>query len=204
MNNLIEIEKTSMYIKYYCSKRFIEKMNHLQLFSELLEYIAYSMYNWSSNTYVGIRKEEKEQKIYQDFFEQVCFLIDTLENNKENNISLENEFLHSIKYNGKIYRYLGYGNPKDKNRNKHVVPQYNNIYVSWSKNENNSYLDTKLYGKKTKIKAYINNNAYGLDLEEFQNFINNKFEHQLLISKGQEREVVFPTLEEYIKEIIYE
>lgn len=204
MIDLEEITKTTIYIKCYKLKRFTKNFEYLDFFNELLERIASVLYKWSGYTYVGIIKDNITINVFQEFFITLCDLIDFFDNSKAYISKLEKDFIKSIKYTGIIYRVLGYGNSQDKNKNKRIIPYYNTIFVSWSKNENNIYLDTKLYGKKTKIKAYIENNSYGLDLENFQHFINNQFDCYLNISKGNEREVIFPTLKEHITEITYE
>ena len=204
MINFEEIKNTIIYIECYKIKRFSKDFNCLDFFPELLERIADVLSQWSGKTYVGFVKDNITSDVFQVFFISLCDLIKFLEKNKDCIMKLESDFINSIKYNGIIYRILGYGDCHDKNKNKSIIPDYNSIFVSWSKNNDIAYLNTKLYGKKTKMKAYIDNDTYGIDLENFQNFINNEFQKQWSISKGEEREVVFPTLEEYITEIKYE
>ena len=115
--------------------------------------------------------------------------------------SLEKEFLKNIKYNGKLYRYLGNGNPI--NKKKIIEPIYNDIYVSWSKEEKNSYIESKLYGKMILLYCDTSNKHFGIDLERFQEFYNKTFKESFYISRGNEREVVFPTIKETIYDIKY-
>lgn len=83
-------------------------------------------------------------------------------------------------YQGKVYRYLGYKNePETK---KYIIPEYNNIYVSWSKEKQESgYFKEKLKEPITRLEYEIIGDEYGIDLEKMD------------LSKGNEREVVFPT-----------
>ena len=59
-------------------------------------------------------------------------------------------------------------------------------------------------GKKTKLIAVIDEGSFGIDLENYDDFINNIFNDNFYISRGNEREVVFPTLKKNIEEVIYE
>lgn len=90
-------------------------------------------------------------------------------------------------YQGVLYRYLGHSEPSDSR--KCVRPQYNKIYVSWSKNKGNKYLESKLYGVKTLLACNVNYPYFGIDLSAFG------------MSRGNEREVVFPTIEETMTSI---
>ena len=75
---------------------------------------------------------------------------------------------------------------------KPLKVEYNNIWVSWSKESNNSYFEIKLHGRYLKLYAVIENEKYGIDLES------------LGASRSNEREVVFPTIKETInKEISF-
>lgn len=203
MINLDEIKNITFDIKSYIKYRFIRMTNWEDVFENLMQELAYSFSKWSGNTYVGKENDEELKMVYQDFFENIYLLIDSLEKNKHKIMNIEAKFINSIKYNGKVYRYLGYGDSTDKKRKQYIKPVYNDVYVSWSKNEENQYLESKLYGKITKLYCEIPNEKYGLDLEKFQDFINSSFACEFYISKGTEREVIFPTIEEYIYEIKY-
>ena len=67
----------------------------------------------------------------------------------------------------------------------------------------NYYLESKLYGKVTKLYCDIPSEQYGLDFEKFQEFINNNYDEGFNISRGNETEVIFPTIEKYIYDIKY-
>ena len=79
----------------------------------------------------------------------------------------------------------------EENANKRVEPQYNNIYVSWSKQPQNHYIENKLYGTMTLLTCKVDEPYYGIDLEAFG------------VVRGQEAEVVFPTIKETITEVKY-
>lgn len=164
-----------------------DKLN--TLFSNIINALAY----WTGNTYVGQPKEKALEKVYQTFFklllELLIFIKDSPEFTNEHK-----EKIDSVLYQGNIYRYLGYSSEEYHyldNKEQFVEPNYNGIYVSWSKNESNSYIESKLLGPITKLKCCINEDMFGIDLEAFG------------VSRGNEKEVVFPTLEKCITEIQY-
>lgn len=145
---------------------------------------------WTGRTYVGQKKEKSIQKAFQRFFEALYDFL--LFCQKE-----DNSFLHRLKgladdalYRGTIYRYLGHCSG-DKDTERKVEPEYNSIYVSWSKNQNNHYIQSKLYGTKTLLTCVISEPFYGIDLDAFG------------VVKGDEAEVVFPTVKEMITDIKY-
>lgn len=157
-----------------------------QISRKCADYIMEICSYWTGNTYVGIKKEKKLQKKFQIFFENLMELIIALKNS--NKLSLENkENINSLLYQGPIYRYLGHGIICDIK--KPIKLQYSNLYVSWSKYPRNDYLDSKLYGKKLWIHGTICNSYYGIDLEK------------LGVSRGEEAEVVFPTIKDCIVEV---
>lgn len=82
---------------------------------------------------------------------------------------------------------MGHGD--HENVNQAVVPEYNGIYVSWSKYPNNIYLQNKLYGVKTLLTCECDDTHYGIDLEYFR------------ASRSSEHEVVFPTLKNKITNV---
>ena len=55
----------------------------------------------------------------------------------------------------------------------------------------------------TRLYCNIPPNMVGFDLEGFQEFYNNNFASKIWIARGEEREVVFPTLKETIYRIEY-
>lgn len=141
---------------------------------------------WTGKTYVGCPKEDEIKEAYQLFFEELMRLLLKMKGSSKR---WETKYAKSVLYNGNVYRYLGNGSPQMPNRQ--IKPIFDNIYVSWSKNPRNPYLESKLYGTVTWISASIAAPFYGIDMEE------------LGCSRGNEREVVFPTIEKCISEIKY-
>lgn len=145
---------------------------------------------WTGHTYVGHKKSKSIQKAFQVFFETLYdFLLFCQREDKS--------FLHPLKdladaalYRGTIYRYLGHCSV-DNDMESKVEPEYNGIYVSWSKKSNNHYIQSKLYGTKTLMTCLISEPYYGIDLEAFG------------VVRGDEAEVVFPTLQDTLTSIEY-
>lgn len=150
------------------------------------QYICDACNFWKGNTYVGIKKDQTIQKAFQTFFKELMKLLLTLKNNP---ISTQQEksIVNELLYQGEVYRYLGHGDSRKSKEN--IELQYNDLYVSWSKNPQNNYLESKLYGKKLWIHGNIQNSYYGIDLEAMG------------VSRGTEAEIVFPTIKECIKEV---
>lgn len=145
---------------------------------------------WTGCTYVGIRKNKSLQKAFQKFFQELSdFLLFCQQG--------DNSFLHPLRsladealYQGKVYRYIGHGNASGDCKSR-IEPEYDGIYVSWSKKSNNHYVQSKLYGTMTFLTCDIDGTYYGIDLDAFG------------VVRGDEAEVVFPTIEERITEIQY-
>ena len=142
---------------------------------------------WTKHTYVGRKKDAKVQKSFQLFFEKFMDLILAIRDKQIDCDEDCREAFSELLYNGVVYRKLGHG---DSENCKHIIkPEFDNIYVSWNKEKENAYLDTKLYGPVTLLTAEIIEPHYGIDLEK------------LGVCAGEEREIVFPTYEEFIKDI---
>lgn len=156
-------------------------------FSVLLNNVYETLKYWTGHTYIGQHKKKDIQKAYQTFFEA---LYDFLFVCRELGNPVLKSFADEALYRGLLYRYLGYGFV-EKNADKRVEPQYNNIYVSWSKQPKNHYIESKLYGTMTLLTCKIDEPYYGIDLEAFG------------VVRGQEAEVVFPTIKETITEVKY-
>lgn len=139
---------------------------------------------WTGSTYVGSPKRQEIKSVFQSFFDELVTLLLAM---KDSKLDFEKKVANDILYRGVVYRYLGH----DCSTDKVVVPDYDNIYVSWNKEEENSYLLSKLYGPVTKITCVIAEPLYGIDLEILE------------CCRGTEREVVFPTIERYITEVKY-
>lgn len=139
---------------------------------------------WTGNTYVGSPKAEPIKMAFQEFFEEFMRLLLFM---KDSVLPFEESVANDLLYRGTVYRYLGRNYPS----NEVVVPCYDGIYVSWNKEDGNSYLLSKFYGLVTKITCEIAEPMYGIDLD------------RLGCSRGSEKEVVFQTVEQYITEIKY-
>ena len=139
---------------------------------------------WTGNTYVGHPKNKKVKKAFQSFFESLMELLLKMKDSKK---AFEKRVANSILYRGTVYRYLG----STDSVKKAIAPKYNKIYVSWSKNPENSYLESKLCGTMTWMSCNISAPYYGIDLEAIGS------------SRGNEAEVVFPTIKKCITEIKY-
>ena len=140
---------------------------------------------WTGKTYVGDRKDDEIVQVFQNFFETFMKLLFKLKDSEKN---YESEFANALLYQGKAYRYLGHCRPMNIKK-KAIQPKYNEIYVSWSKEPTNSYIESNLYGKITWLEAEIKPPYFGIDLEKMG------------VSKGNEREVVFPTLKDCVTKI---
>ena len=142
---------------------------------------------WTRRTHVGIKKNPNVQKSFQLFFEKFMNLILAIRDKKIDCDEDCREAFSELLYNGVVYRKLGHGD--SENCKDIIKPEFDNIYVSWNKEKENAYLDTKLYGPVTLLTAEITEPYYGIDLEK------------LGVCAGEEREIVFPTYEEFIKDI---
>lgn len=142
---------------------------------------------WCGKTYLGEKKSKDIENAFQCFFKNFMdFLMDC----KISKHSYKRKFAATVLYQGKIYRYLGYGISSNRKK-KAIEPNYDGVYVSWSKEPQNSYIESKLYGEMTWIEAEIKSPYFGIDLETMES------------SVGNEKEVVFPTLKDCVTNIKY-
>ena len=139
---------------------------------------------WTGSTYVGSQKAEPIKMAFQSFFEELMQLLLFM---KDSGLTFEERIANAMLYRGTVYRYLGKSYPSDEV----VLPYYDGIYVSWSKEAGNSYLLSKLYGPVTEIICEIAEPMYGIDLDILE------------CTRGNEQEVVFPTIEQSIVKIKY-
>lgn len=146
---------------------------------------------WTGHSYVGHKKDKSIQNAFQAFFEALYdFLLFCQRCDNSLSQSLK-KFADSALYRGTVYRYLGHCSNVNNNAESKIEPEYNNVYVSWSKKPNNRYIQSKLSGIKTLLTCVISEPLYGIDLEAFE------------VVKGDEAEVVFPTIKEMITNIEY-
>ena len=139
---------------------------------------------WTGKTYIGSPKADPIKMAFQTFFQELMQLLLFM---KDSGLPFEERVSNAMLYRGTLYRYLGKNYPSDEV----VVPCCDGIYVSWSKQDGNYYLLSKLYGPVTRITCEIADPMYGIDL------------HILECARGNEQEVVFPTFEQCIVEIQY-
>ena len=133
---------------------------------------------------MGSPKAEPIKMAFQAFFEEFMQLLLFM---KDSGLPFEERVADAMLYRGTVYRYLGKSYPSDEV----VLPYYDGIYVSWSKEAGNSYLLSKLYGPVTEIICEIAEPMYGIDLDILE------------CTRGNEQEVVFPTIEQSIVKIKY-
>lgn len=165
----------------------------------LMKNIAVVLDNWTGVTYVGDRKKKQLEKAFQAFFTALYdFIIECRRNDRYFNIKRSEEIL----YRGPIYRYLGH-RIDDIPDNSIIEPIYNDIYVSWSKNQHDINIEKKLRYPMTWMAAEIKEPDYGIDLVGLSKAISElaNIKHRMAIT--DEREVVFPTKSECITEIKY-
>jgi hypothetical protein len=143
---------------------------------------------WTGHTYVGHKKSKTIQKAFQAFFTSLYDFLLFCQREYGSSLQPLKELAYAALYRGTIYRYLGHCSDDNDTESK-VEPKYDGIYVSWSKNPNNHYIQSKLYGTKTLVTCVIDEPYYGIDLDAFG------------VVKGDETEVVFPTLQETVTSI---
>ncbi|RHU92855.1 hypothetical protein DXC11_07600 [Firmicutes bacterium OM08-11AC] len=156
-------------------------------FSVFLNNVYETLKYWTGHTYIGQEKDKALQKAYQTFFEALYKFLFIC---REFGNPMLKSFSDEVLYRGSLYRYLGKGSVEE-NTDKRIEPQYDNIYVSWSKQPKNYYIESKLYGTMTLLTCKIDEPYYGIDLEAFG------------VVRGEEAEVVFPTIKETITEVKY-
>ena len=172
---------------------FLKKRNDITTdkLATLCDNIKTVLKYWTGNTFVGDLKTKQENNAFNSFFNS---LLDFILYVKDNPVFVDEfrELMSSALYQGELYRYLGYSSDRYqllKGDIKPVKPEFNDTYVSWSKNECNSYLESKFQGPVTKLKCTVPENMYGIDLAVFN------------VSRGEEDEVVFPTIKDTIVNI---
>lgn len=165
------------------------KSNHITWdeYSLLIDNLSNILKFWTGHTYIGQEKNSRYKKAFQMFFNELMDF--TIACKTSENIDLQ-EFATKVLYRGMLYRYLGYYSSLIDPSTK-IEPKYDNIYVSWSKNERNSYIEQKLKGIMTLLTCEVKEPYYGLDLDVFG------------VVRGDEKEVVFPTIENSIIDVKY-
>lgn len=64
-----------------------------------------------------------------------------------------------------------------------------------------TYIESKLYGLKTWMKVEIKALDFGIDIEGMQKMFEKLTDEEHSITRGEKREVVFPTIEDYIMNV---
>ena len=188
--------KSTSFIKEYQKNKKRRPFNK-HYFEMLCDNICEVLLEWCGKTWVGQEKSDETKNAYQNFFEAFNNLIYYFEENIDKLNYLEKDFLEKVAFRGNVYRLLGSNNHLN---NSKIRPLFNTIFVSWSKNKENFYLESKLYGPITRLYCQIEKPNFGIDIEGFTDFYHHHISDDVMIARGNEREVVFPTIR---KTIIY-
>lgn len=203
MINRMVLENYVEYIHSYIDGRVKTKFD-MSALKEICVGIESILLDWTGNTYVGVKKEFEVEKDYQLFFEVLHDLLKFFYDNKSKVSNEEWSLAEYMMYHGPVYRYLGTHDSRNIRRKKVVEPIYNDIYVSWSKSEKNAYIESKLYGPVTWMKAEIKEPKFGIDIHGFEEWCEKWLGASSFITRGNEKEVVFPTVKECIIEVTYD
>lgn len=145
---------------------------------------------WTGHTHVGHRKDKVLQKAFQTFFEALYDFLLFCQNEDDSFRHALRDLSNEALYQGTLYRYLGHSS-EDFDIDSKVKPEYNSIYVSWSKNTKIPYVENKLCGTMTLLTCNVEKPNYGIDLEVFG------------AVRGDEAEVIFPTIKDTITDVRY-
>ena len=169
--------------------------NHAKIpFMNIINAICY----WTGSTYVGSKKHPELEKAFQSFFVALYDLVLAF---KMVDNPVFQKCADMILYRGMVFRYLGHDSCMESKGN--VEPNFNDIYVSWSKQPDNPCIESKLYGTMTWMSAEIQEPYYGIDLDGLEKAINCLVGIECRFTRGNEQEVVFPTIEECVTEVKY-
>ena len=200
---VIDIKKLGEY-KTFVDSYICNRLRHAFVDADLMEICCgiYSILSdWTGNTYVGARKEKSVEQAYQIFFELLHGFLEFCHDNADKLSDKEVSLAQLMRFHGTVYRYLGKCDPRNNRKKEIVKPEYNDVYVSWSKSERNTYLESKLYGPRTWMKAEIQEPYFGIDIRGFEEWCEKWLGYAPFITRGDEREVVFPTFEKCIVEV---
>ncbi len=202
MIDMIKVNEYNSFVMKYMQDRlshvFVEKE-----FMKICSGINFILLEWTGCTYIGHEKEKNIEQIYQNFFETVHRFLEFCYKNTEELSEKERTLTKWMMFQGTVYRYLGKADKGNYRKKIVVEPNYNNIYVSWSKSEHNSYIESKLCGPMTWMKAEILLPDFGIDIRGFEKWCEQWYDDSYSITRGKGREVVFPTIKQCIKEIKY-
>lgn len=160
---------------------------------------------WTGNTYIGIKKERNVEIQYQCFFVLLHEFLVFCCSNSDKLSDMERSLARFMMYRGTVYRYLGVADTFNIVKKRKIEPEYNEIYVSWSQTERNSYIESKLYGPMTWLKAEIKAPNFGIYIHGFELWCEKWLGESCFITRGNEKEIVFPTYERCVvqKEYLY-
>lgn len=188
----------------YVERYMKERLSHDFIQDDLLNIcggIENILLRWTGNTYVGQKKEKDREQFFQKFFVVIHKLLEFCNTHASELTDMEKDLALKMMYRGVVYRYLGTCDHSNYRKKIKIYPEYNDIFVSWSKTDTNPYIESKLYGPRTWMKAEIKAPNYGIDIHGFELWCDKWVGASRFITRGQEREVVFPTVENCIIEI---
>lgn len=191
------IERTTYGLQWYVSQRGKQEFDR-EIFEDMIRHIMAVLSKWTGETWIGHKKDKRTETVFQNFFETLVGLIGYINFFEKMISDTEKEFANMTVYNGVLYRYLGSCSPCNK---ESVEIEYNNIYVSWSKNDLNDYIESKLYGPLLWIKAQTAPFEFAIDLEGVDKFYQKITGENKGVVRGNEREVVYPTKRDCILEV---
>lgn len=159
----------------------------------LFENIIQVLSKWTGGTWVGCRKDEELSASFQMFYDKLYVFIVMF----RYQCKLGAKLAEKVLYQGKLYRYLGHSSGS-ADYNSRVKPEYNDIWVSWSKKDvrDNGYFGSKLYGTKTVLICNVTEKM-GIDVGGFDEVFGTN------LVRGEESEVVYPTFKDAVIEVIY-
>lgn len=191
------IEKTTYGLQWYVSQHGKQEFDR-DIFEDMICHIMAVLSKWTGETWVGHKKDKRTETVFQNFFETFVNLIGYINFFEKIMSDTEKEFANMTAYSGVLYRYLG----SCSSGNKECIEiEYNDIYVSWSKNALNDYIESKLYGPQLWIKAQTAPFDFAIDLEGVDKFYQKITGENKGVARGNEREVVYPTKRECILEM---
>lgn len=100
---IFEVNKATKNIKNYIKNN---NQNTKEFFIQVLSDVEEVCDCWTGKTYVGQSKRQDLKNAYQDFFSNLMKMLLLC---KTNNNQCENAAAKALLYQGKVYRYLGYG-----------------------------------------------------------------------------------------------
>ena len=202
MIDVEELKKFIAVVHEYIKIRLNQEFDKNELI-EICAGINSILLDWTGNTYVGRKKEICEEKQYQYFFVLIHEFLKFCCSNSDDFSEMERTLAEFVMFRGTVYRYLGKSDSRNCQKKIRVEPEYNEVFVSWSKTERNAYIESKLYGPRTWMKAEIEAPDFGIDIHGFELWCQKWLGRSYFITRGNEKEVVFPTYERCIVQKIY-